>query len=98
MHAEQSVAAMMGAAAFLGAATRRADACNDKDRGRIPQRLKRFCLQEVIPHGACANCRFHRRRVYRRLPMEGRAGAVGLSGRLSHSQVEKESRSVNRPL
>lgn len=25
-------------------------------------------------------------------------GAVGLSGRLSRSQVEKESRSVNRPL
>src|ERR1700688_693245 len=39
MHAEQSVAAMTGAAAFLGAAARRADTCNDKDRGRIPQRL-----------------------------------------------------------
>jgi hypothetical protein len=37
MHAEQSVAAMMGAAAFLGTAGRRADACNDKDRGHIPQ-------------------------------------------------------------
>jgi hypothetical protein len=36
MHAEQSVTAMM-AAAFLGAAGRRADACNDKDRGHIPQ-------------------------------------------------------------
>jgi hypothetical protein len=31
-------------------------------------------LLEVIPHGACANCRFHRRRAYRRLRMESRAG------------------------